>query len=413
MTRYQRGIFYKKKPVTPLDFRGGSSSNSTFAILFLSTAIGSSAYEIEKSLEKLWKMYTSLLNGQMSVLIGYGPNIFKLNGVKRAIPENLNRQFLPSSNESRDILDGCAIKYSNDTKDNLGLREDIMIQIISNTQLATYNAIAETFKHFGLNDKENTLKLSTFYTGFQRDDGRSWLGFQDEISNLSSERERRKTVLINAAANDLRLRDYWTHGGTYLAFIRIEINILRWELVDPIQQEFIVGRRKKDGMPLIGVDKKGRPQTVDRFKQKITTRMIRDHPDYFRIRHLSSDILRKLDVNASLRILTQSHVGRTRHMESKGGDKAFSRRIYRQSFEFIEPLYKPEKPMRLGTNFISFQNDPGRLFFILTDPNWMGGSNFGGESGKSEISDLLSVLAAGVFYVPPMEKPFPGKSIFA
>jgi hypothetical protein len=43
----------------------------------------------------------------------------------------------------------------------------------------------------------------------------------------------------------------------------------------------------------------------------------------------------------------------------------------------------------------------------------MGGSNFGGESGKSGISDLLSVLAAGVFYVPQIEKPFPGKSIFA
>jgi hypothetical protein len=42
----------------------------------------------------------------------------------------------------------------------------------------------------------------------------------------------------------------------------------------------------------------------------------------------------------------------------------------------------------------------------------MGGSNFGGESGKSGILDLLSVLAAGVFYIPPIEKPFPGASIF-
>jgi len=189
--------------------------------------------------------------------------------------------------------------------------------------------------------------------------------------------------------------------------------VLRWERVGPVQQELIVGRRKKDGMPLIGVDKKGRPQTVDSFKRKATKRMIRDHPDYFRIRHLPSSIIRKLDVDTSLRILTQSHVGRTRHMDGIGSEKTSSRRIYRQSFEFIEPLYGSEKPMRLGTNFISFQNDPGRLFFILTDPNWMGGSNFGGESGKSGISDLLSVLAAGVFYVPQIEKPFPGKSIFA
>jgi deferrochelatase/peroxidase EfeB len=68
--------------------------------------------------------------------------------------------------------------------------------------------------------------------------------------------------------------------------------------------------------------------------------------------------------------------------------------------------------MRLGTNFISFQNDPSRLFFILTDPNWMGGSNFGGEYNKTEPAQLLTVFAAGVFYVPPYEKRFPGASIF-
>jgi Dyp-type peroxidase family len=392
--------------------RGESSHNSTFAAIFLRVITGSSAYEMGKSLEKLWKMYTSLRPRQMSFLIGYGPKIFNLNGMKKAMPENLNRQFLLPSNINRDILEGCAIKYSSEAQHNLGLTEDIVIQIISNTQLATYNAIAETSKHLN-NNKEKTLELTRFYTGFERDDGRSWLGFHDEISNLSSEKERKKTIFVNAVANDLRLRDYWTQGGTYLAFIRIEIDVLRWERVGPVQQELIVGRRKKDGMPLIGVDKKGRPQTVDSFKRKATKRMIRDHPDYFRIRHLPSSIIRKLDVDTSLRILTQSHVGRTRHMDGIGSEKTSSRRIYRQSFEFIEPLYGSEKPMRLGTNFISFQNDPGRLFFILTDPNWMGGSNFGGESGKSGISDLLSVLAAGVFYVPQIEKPFPGKSIFA
>lgn len=392
--------------------QGESSHNSTFATIFLRVITGSSAYEMGKSLEKLWKMYTSLRSRQMSFLIGYGPKIFNLNGVKKAMPENLNRQFLLPSNINRDILEGCAIKYSSEVQHNQGLTEDIVIQIISNTQLATYNAIAETSKHLN-NNKEKTLEFTRFYTGFERDDGRSWLGFHDEISNLSSEREREKTIFVNAVANDLRLRDYWTQGGTYLAFIRIEIDVLRWERVGPVQQELIVGRRKKDGMPLIGVDKKGRPQTVDGFKRKATKRMIRDHPDYFRIRHLPSSIIRKLDVDTSLRILTQSHVGRTRHMDGIGSEKTSSRRIYRQSFEFIEPLYGSEKPMRLGTNFISFQNDPGRLFFILTDPNWMGGSNFGGESGKSGIPDLLSVLAAGVFYVPQIEKPFPGKSIFA
>ena len=173
--------------------QGESSHNSTFAAIFLRVITGSSAYEMGKSLEKLWKMYTSLRSRQMSFLIGYGPKIFNLNGVKKAMPENLNRQFLLPSNINRDILEGCAIKYSSEVQHNQGLTEDIVIQIISNTQLATYNAIAETSKHLN-NNKEKTLEFTRFYTGFERDDGRSWLGFHDEISNLSSEREREKMI---------------------------------------------------------------------------------------------------------------------------------------------------------------------------------------------------------------------------
>ncbi|HKG87052.1 MAG TPA: hypothetical protein VKA95_01910, partial [Nitrososphaeraceae archaeon] len=89
-----------------------------------------------------------------------------------------------------------------------------------------------------------------------------------------------------------------------------------------------------------------------------------------------------------------------------------SRRIFRQSFEFLEPLDNPVKPFRAGLNFVSFQNDPGRLFFILTDPNWLGNTNFGGDpDDKQGMDKFLSVLAAGVFFVPPVEKPFPGASI--
>ena len=151
---------------------------------------------------------------------------------------------------------------------NLGLSEDIVIQIISSTQLGTFNIISETYKQLDLRDEGRTLKFSTGYTGFQRIDRRSWLGFHDEISNLSGESERRKTIFINPVANNLRRRDYWTQGGSYLAFIRIEIDILKWEQIDPVQQEIIIGRRKKDAMPLIGVDKKGKPLTIGKFDGK-------------------------------------------------------------------------------------------------------------------------------------------------
>lgn len=411
MMRYQKGIFYRRRPSLPLRRQNDPRSNSTFAILFLRSVGGASASEIGKSLENMWKMFASIRTGHMSVTIGYGPRIFKATGVKKAIPENLNKQFLSPSDYNQNLLDGCGIKFSSKEQDNVGRSEDIMVQIISETQLATYNAIARTSRLFGPGEK--TLKFSKFYTGFQRPDGRSWLGFHDEVSNLSNEKDRKRAIFIDPAADDLRLRDYWTKGGTYLAFIRMEIDLKSWEQLEPTEQELIIGRRKKDAMPLIGIDKKGRPITVDKINKRTTARMIRDHPDYLRTKHLSPDILEKIDPDASVRILSQSHVGRTRHMDGLRSDRTASRRIYRQSFEFLEALYSSDKPVRLGINFISFQNDPSRLFFILTDPNWMGRSNFGGEPGKSGISELLSVLAAGVFYLPPTEKPFPGASIFA
>jgi deferrochelatase/peroxidase EfeB len=433
MTRYQEGIFYKRKSSPSLNslVQDDSLCNSTFAIVFLRVTTGSSSTEIKQSLEKLWKMYALLRNGnvsnltvrvppgKLSVLIGYGPKIFSLCGVKRDTPENFkNRQFLPPSKQKGHILDGCGIKYSDETQDNVGLTEDIIIQFISNTQLATYRAVAETLKHLSLDVNRNVLKFSRFYTGFKRDDARNWLGFHEEISNMSSAMERKSAIFIDPFNNDLRYKDYWTKGGTYLAFLRIEVNMIRWEKIDRLQQELIVGRDKERGLPLLGVDKKGRPVTQKLWRRRIMKRsydrIFRSHPDYFRIPNVPRNVLKKLDINASMRILSQSHIGRTRHIDDMSSDKPSSRRIYRQGFDFIEPLYNnPDKPFRVGLNFISFQNDPSRLFFILTDPNWMGKSNFGGEPSESGVFDLLSVLAAGLFFVPPHEKPFPGVSIFS
>ena len=70
------------------------------------------------------------------------------------------------------------------------------------------------------------------------------------------------------------------------------------------------------------------------------------------------------------------------------------------------------QPIKVGLNFLSFQNDPARLLFILTDPNWLGNSSFGGDSQFKDINKLLHVQACGIFFIPNIEKPFPGSCIF-
>jgi deferrochelatase/peroxidase EfeB len=86
-----------------------------------------------------------------------------------------------------------------------------------------------------------------------------------------------------------------------------------------------------------------------------------------------------------------------------------SRRIHRQGIDFVDSPSHGLKSCRVGLNFITFQNDPKRLFFILTDPRWMGESNFGG-SPELKRHKIVSVISAGMFFVPRKEKPFPGVS---
>ncbi len=429
----QKGIFVDKSPriVDNVDKKNRSLLNRTFALLFLRVAQGRTSMEIGKSLRKLWDMYqrlekgimtgvsnTLLPTGGLTVLVGYGPSIFKFPSIRQNLPNDLRaRQFLAPGDGGKPILNGSGIKYALDIHENVGVSEDIVFQFISNTQLATYRAVVETMKHLDSTDPHNrTLYLTKFYTGFQRDDGRSWLGFHDGVSNMKNAKEREDAIRIDVANNKLEHSDYWTRGGTYLAFLRIEIDLRIWEKIDRKSQELIVGRNKLSGYPLIGVDRKGNPvsnQGSPTHRRSTMLHKFEDHPDYFKKPVVINQNQNLLDAEGSIRILSQSHIGRTRHIDKIGSKEVTSRRIFRQTFEFLEPVPgNTSKPLRIGLNFVSFQNDPGRLFFILTDPNWMGNVSFGGNPNIKGMDKLFSVLAAGVFFVPRVGRPFPGANIF-
>jgi deferrochelatase/peroxidase EfeB len=69
------------------------------------------------------------------------------------------------------------------------------------------------------------------------------------------------------------------------------------------------------------------------------------------------------------------------------------------------------KPLSVGLNFVSFQESPERLFFMLRTDGWLGGVNFGGDPGP----DLLTVIAAAIFLCPPRiaGEDYPGASVFS
>jgi deferrochelatase/peroxidase EfeB len=112
--------------------------------------------------------------------------------------------------------------------------------------------------------------------------------------------------------------------------------------------------------------------------------------------------------------LRQSHVQRANHHVKPASDRN-SLRIFRQGYEFLEPL-GVAPGFRAGLNFVSFQDTPERLLRILTQDSWLGGTNFGGDPDNplSGMDRLLTVRAGGVFLAPPVtdEERFPGSSIF-
>jgi deferrochelatase/peroxidase EfeB len=432
----QKGIKYYEKPFRTNDGtiskKENSYRNECFAILFLRVNQGSNAIQVRESLSGLWKMYEELEKGKvsdlpnqpvpasgLSVLVGYGPNAFTIPGIGKKIPRDFrDRQFLKPSPRGP-ILDGSGIRYADDVYENLGTSEHIVVQFISKTQLATYRAIVETWDHLqNINPAKGTLRFTKFFTGFQRDDGRSWLGFHDEVSNMRNTKERIGAIAVDVINNNLVHRDFWTKDGTYLAFLRIEIHLELWRKIERKHQDLLVGRDKLTGIPLAGVDKEGNPVPVEgcpsASKIRSFSKNFHNHPDYYNKADVSKSVEARLDIGASSKVLNQTHIGRTRHLDLIDSADPTSRRIFRQGYEFLEPLCTNHiKLLRVGLNFVSFQNDPGRLFFVLTDPNWLGGTNFGGDGSRQGMSNLLSVLASGVFFVPPVEKPFPGASIFS
>jgi deferrochelatase/peroxidase EfeB len=428
-TRLQSGIHHNNSISD--SYRNGIGSttrkNKTFALIFLRAKRRRTAQQVAESLLLLWDMYTSLRKGVvidlpgcyappggLELAIGYGPLAFKLEGAKKSIPRDLFTKQFATAKGGRAIIRGSGIKFASNVHENVGLREHIAIQFTSDIQVATHRAIVETWKLLSNNSHKTSLILSKYYSGFQRNDGRSWIGFHDEVSNLKPS-ERRGIISISKKWNRLIPSDFWTEGGTYLAFLKIAIDLTIWQRFGRKQQELFVGREKTTGKPIVAVDKLGNPiirKKCPNFEAiKEYSMDFHEHPDYFLIPSLGAKKMRMVDVDATMKTLNQCHIGRTRHIEGVNGKDPSSNRIFRQGFEFIESSQDPRNPIKIGLNFVSFQNDPQRLFSLLASPHWLGSSNFGGDPRNSKLEGFLTVNAAGIFFLPATEKPFPGSSI--
>ena len=398
--KLQEGIYWNARPP------------GFYTVLLLGAAPDASAADVGGLLARLWGLYQGLKEGavpalptkrvpggDLQVLLGLGARAFELPG--RPVdappcPKAMRQSFgQPAAGGGGPIIANGGISYEADVTENPA---DVAIafQFTAETPLAVERAAVETGKVLS-GESSPALSIRAVYTGTQRDDGRSWIDFHDGRSNLAPG-ERQRAIEIpspNPPAQGPPEQDRWTSGGTYLAFIRLYIDLSVWSTLELERQEALVGRQKESGLPLKAV---GPPEETFGSLDPDGKPPREADPALFHV---------PLPLPPKVRA---SHIQRANHHDFFPGGSAnpLNHRIYRQGYPFFEPCSGPPG-FRVGLNFASFQWTPASLTGMLNQVDWFANTNFGGDGADPVV--LLSARAAGFFLVPPVEEGegFPGE----
>jgi len=418
-TKLQNGIFYL----------GTSKIGNSCHVVFVRAGVGTIASEVGEVLVKLWTMLNNLEKGEvndligvharhlhpgnLNTLVGYGPDLFSIKGIKKQKPLTLSEDITfkqPCLSGGGPIIENSGIRYSKDIVKNDAQSDHIILQFVGDNEFITSRASFETWKllsKFQNSLGNDILYLTNIFTGFQRDDRRNWFGFHDGVSNL---RSKDRFQVLSIAKKDVTDKDIWTINGTYMSFLRIEFDIDKWNKLNYNDQSIIIGRDKITGCPLIGVDRNKLPIKDKRCPVRGTFEVLEKGNEIFR-EHGPFGKQMYLPRGASDNLLLKSHIGVVNPTKEQS-DKTNAYRIYRQGFEFLEPI-RSYPGFRVGLNFISFQKAPKRLFNLLKHSSSKD-KTLEQYTELPSFETFFTVRTAGIFIVPPraINEPFPGAGIF-
>lgn len=268
---------------------------------------------------------------------------------------------------------------------------DILIQLTADREAATSAAAVEIWQ--AIVDLGLPFSVAESFGGFGRADGRGWLGFHDGVNNLRT--DDRPDVMVAGQDAD------WMAGGTYMAFLRLAVDLAAWRSVPRAQQELLVGRHKLTGVPVTGTA--GGPAGDLRA---VTDPAVESAP--------ANSTDRKDPPQVTDTVVEASHVHRANQNRASGSAPG-GLRMFRQGYEFLDAV-GPDGPS-VGLTFVSFQRDLAAVHHILHLPGWLGDVNFGGRSapgpGEPAAVRFVSVAAGGLYAVPPRGVPFAGAGLFS
>src|SRR5215831_15045959 len=250
-SRLQEGIY----------FRQDDQTGSCYRLLVLSIKPATSKAKAKVAIGIVWAMLEELKQGVVSelraadgsvpvrvpdgaltCLLAFGARLFeRYPGLSR--PNELTQ--LGDQASSFPSLHWAA------DGDRGGGEGEVALQFIANTELAVNRAVVEVWmliKSQGL-----PLEIVTFYSGFNRDDRRGWLGFHDGISNIEHDQRRRALEVVRRDP-PLPSDPAWMLGGTYMGFLRLTVDLEAWRGLKREEQEILVGRDKLTGCPLERID---------------------------------------------------------------------------------------------------------------------------------------------------------------
>lgn len=390
--RLQDGIYFRPK----------GRPGRAYRLLLLDVKPNTRPAEVRDAIATVWAMLQDLCEGivadlrpirngdpdihvepsKLSCLLGFGASLFQR---ARSLTPNGERpaELVPLGHGSGQPFP--SLQWSADER-RTG-EADLALQFIAETELAVSRAVVEVYNL--IHDRSLPLAFVTFHGGFNREDVRSWLNFHDGLSNIDP-RERRTAIEVTLKEPP------WMAGGTYMAFLRLTVDLAAWRRLSREDQEVLVGRHKLTGCPLESVAPGGRPVPVPGCPFTGDPLGSSGHVD---------------PRQATDPIVGVSHIHRV-NPTRMGPDEDGSNRIFRQGYEFLESL--ADGHLRVGLNFVSFQRNLARFTSILTRPGWLQTVNFGGRArrGAPAPIQLASIIAGGYYAVPPQGPPFPGADIF-